>query len=100
VAYTPSYIPSPCSLANAGRAIHNDPELYDRPDEFLPERYEQSPLGFKPDVDDATDGIRKTYAFGAGRRICPGSHLAESSLVRVPLFSLLLLLIRYGDRGR
>ncbi|OJI89780.1 hypothetical protein ASPTUDRAFT_342428 [Aspergillus tubingensis CBS 134.48] len=67
-------------LANAW-AIHNDPELYDRPDEFLPERYEQTPLGFKPDVADATaDGIRKTYAFGAGRRICPGSHLAESSL--------------------
>ncbi|KAJ0417337.1 cytochrome P450 [Aspergillus carlsbadensis] len=66
-------------LANAW-AIHNDSELYDKPDEFLPERYEQSPLGFKPDVTDATEGLRKTYAFGAERRICPGSHLAESSL--------------------
>ncbi|KAL4934223.1 uncharacterized protein BDV17DRAFT_248687, partial [Aspergillus undulatus] len=43
--------------ANALRAIHNDPDLYVRLDEFFPERYEQSTLGFKPDVKEATDGI-------------------------------------------
>lgn len=36
-------------------------------------------MGFKP-TQRRTDGLRKTYAFGAGRRICPGQHLAENSL--------------------
>ncbi|KAJ6076993.1 hypothetical protein N7499_008974 [Penicillium canescens] len=66
-------------LANAW-AIHHDPELYDCPDDFVPERYEHNPLGFKSDIEEVTDGIRKTYGFGAGRRICPGFHLAENSL--------------------
>ncbi|RAO70690.1 uncharacterized protein BHQ10_006702 [Talaromyces amestolkiae] len=65
-------------LANTW-AIHNDPELYDKPEDFIPERYEESPMGFKP-TQRRTDGLRKTYAFGAGRRICPGQHLAENSL--------------------
>lgn len=46
----------------------------------MPERYEESPMGVKPDMQKVTDGLRKTYAFGAGRRICPGLHLAENSL--------------------
>lgn len=46
----------------------------------MPERYEESPMGVKPDMQKVTDGFRKTYAFGAGRRICPGLHLAENSL--------------------
>ncbi|KAG2419536.1 hypothetical protein HFD88_004332 [Aspergillus terreus] len=66
-------------LANTW-AIHHDPELYDRPDDFIPERYEHRPLGFKTDIKETTDGIRKTYGFGAGKRICRGSHLAENSL--------------------
>lgn len=63
------------------RAIHHDPELYDCPEDFVPERYEDNPLGLKPDIREVSDGIRQTYGFGAGRRICPGSHLAENSLV-------------------
>lgn len=35
-------------------------------------------MGFKP--TQRLSGFRKTYAFGAGRRICPGQHLAENSL--------------------
>ncbi|KAJ5613423.1 hypothetical protein N7510_006617 [Penicillium lagena] len=62
-----------------GEAIHHDPECYDDPDKFIPERFEQNELGLKPGLNE-TAGIRKTYAFGAGRRICPGSHLAENSL--------------------
>ncbi|KAJ5851257.1 uncharacterized protein N7529_010642 [Penicillium soppii] len=61
-------------------AIHHDPELYDCPEDFVPERYEDNPFGFKPDIKELSDGIRQTYGFGAGRRICPGSHLAENSL--------------------
>lgn len=64
-----------------GRAIHHDLECYDAPDEFRPERYKSNEFGYKVGYK-APDGIRKTYGFGAGRRICPGQHLAENSLVR------------------
>jgi cytochrome P450 family 619 len=67
-------------LSQRYRSIHHDPDLYDKPDEFIPERYLRNEMGFRTGVTDI-DGIRKTYAFGAGRRICPGQHLAENSLV-------------------
>ncbi|CAH0035241.1 unnamed protein product [Clonostachys rhizophaga] len=68
------------SLIWCCRAIHHDPEVYDRPEEFRPERYEGNEFGFKSDPQDPSS-LRKTYAFGAGRRICPGQHLAENSLL-------------------
>ncbi|OGM45138.1 hypothetical protein ABOM_006660 [Aspergillus bombycis] len=60
-------------------AIHHDPELYEDPNEFIPERYELQEFGFKPGFE-VSEGLRKTYGFGAGRRVCPGSHLATNSL--------------------
>ncbi|UPL02882.1 hypothetical protein LCI18_013816 [Fusarium solani-melongenae] len=66
-------------IANAW-AIHHDPDVYDRPEEFRPERYEGNEFGFKEDPQDSSS-LRKTYAFGAGRRVCPGQHLAENSLL-------------------
>lgn len=57
-----------------------DHEYYDSPEEFQPERFIKNEFGFK-DNRGASEGLRKTYAFGAGRRICPGQHLAENSLV-------------------
>ena len=58
-----------------------DKDYYDAPEDFRPERFIQNEFGFK-DNRGASEGLRKTYAFGAGRRICPGQHLAENSLVR------------------
>ncbi|KAH7394687.1 cytochrome P450 [Pyrenochaeta sp. MPI-SDFR-AT-0127] len=66
-------------LANTW-AIHHDPEYYDAPEEFRPERYESNEFGYR-EKSKAFDGVRKTYGFGAGRRICPGQHLAENSLI-------------------
>jgi hypothetical protein len=62
--------------------MNHDPSVYESPNEFLPERYEIDPLGrcegsFKVDQENT----RKTMGFGAGRRICPGQHLAENSLI-------------------
>ncbi|SPJ74527.1 related to O-methylsterigmatocystin oxidoreductase [Fusarium torulosum] len=48
----------------------HDPEVYPNPDAFEPERY-IAPRN-EPDPSD--------YAFGYGRRICPGRYLAEDSI--------------------
>ncbi|RLL94183.1 hypothetical protein CFD26_102569 [Aspergillus turcosus] len=58
-------------------AIHNDPSLFPEPHEFRPERWEG-----KPNASYNGDG-QLLFTFGAGRRICPGQHLAERSLFLV-----------------
>ena len=56
------------------RAMTHDPNVYHDPDEFRPER-------FLPSLDGETPRNDKSaMAFGFGRRICPGRHMAESSL--------------------
>lgn len=47
--------------------IHRDPDVYDDPEEFRPERF----LG-----DDATAANRSWMPFGGGRRYCAGAQLA------------------------
>lgn len=58
-------------------AIHNDPECFARPEEWIPERYlPKSDKRAAPEANHA--GTH--YAFGAGRRECPGKHVADASL--------------------
>ncbi|KAG9092479.1 hypothetical protein FS749_015728 [Ceratobasidium sp. UAMH 11750] len=47
-----------------------DPEVYEHPKRFMPERY----LVTNPPPDP------ETYAFGFGRRVCPGLHIAQQSM--------------------
>ncbi|KZT66878.1 cytochrome P450 [Daedalea quercina L-15889] len=55
-------------------AIHHDEELYPEPFEFKPERF----LASTEDV--RTDSLNEGhYAFGFGRRICPGQYFASKS---------------------
>ncbi|KAJ7657270.1 cytochrome P450 [Mycena polygramma] len=58
--------------------IFHDPALYDSPDEFIPERYLLTENGTKPSVDGSA--LRHNFAFGFGRRACPGIHLAQNSI--------------------
>ncbi|KAG8765508.1 hypothetical protein FRC12_007457 [Ceratobasidium sp. 428] len=48
----------------------HDPAVYDQPERFIPERY----LVANPPPDP------ENYAFGFGRRICPGMHIAHQSM--------------------
>ena len=50
-------------------AIGRDPEVWENPEEFLPERFLGSSVDFKGQD-------YQLIPFGAGRRICPGIHLA------------------------
>ena len=52
------------------RACLHDPAIYANPDAFNPERF----MGAHPEINPVVTG-----AFGYGRRICAGRHLALNS---------------------
>lgn len=58
--------------------IHRDPEAYPDPKVFKPERWEGK---LETVLSDEQVGARTDlFAFGAGRRVCPGQHVAEQNL--------------------
>jgi cytochrome P450 len=63
-------------------SVHHDESEYEKPEEFIPERWVDNEFGTKTARDAAdTDHRRTTYVFGAGRRICPGQHMGQNSVV-------------------
>jgi len=67
-------IPKGAIVMGNAWAILNDPFEYPDPQEFQPERFLKDGR-INPDVQDPF-----VAAFGYGRRICPGRHLARNSL--------------------
>ncbi|KAL4311934.1 hypothetical protein GQ457_01G036950 [Hibiscus cannabinus] len=66
-------------LVNAW-AIHRDPKVWDDPESFKPERYD--------DYGGKIEHSHKLLPFGLGRRACPGSNLAQR-MVGLTLGSLI-----------
>ncbi|KAK7993174.1 hypothetical protein PG989_006555 [Apiospora arundinis] len=52
--------------------INMDPDYYDEPGKYKPERYLDNPLGAKPGAPHQP-GRKNVYTFGTGRRECPGA---------------------------
>ncbi len=52
-----------------------DERMFPDPDTFVPERWLNEDGSLRPDMRDA-----ELSAFGFGRRICPGRHLAAASI--------------------
>ncbi|KAK7051593.1 hypothetical protein VNI00_004572 [Paramarasmius palmivorus] len=71
-------IPSGTAIFFNTYGIYHDPELFEDPESFYPERFLLTEHGTKPGVDDSD--FRANLVFGIGRRMCPGIHLARDSL--------------------
>lgn len=66
------HIPKGSTIFANSWAVMHDPSLYPDPFEVRPERYLSPNPAINPDP--------RTFAFGYGRRACPGKMLAEDSL--------------------
>ncbi|CAO2191735.1 unnamed protein product [Urochloa humidicola] len=77
-------VPKGCTVIFNAWAIMRDPSAWERPDEFVPERFlgeEKEKMGFR--------GKEFTFIpFGSGRRLCPGLPMAKR-VVPLVLASLL-----------
>ncbi|KAG9011259.1 hypothetical protein FRB94_003267 [Tulasnella sp. JGI-2019a] len=68
--------------------ISHDPNVYEDPSAFNPDRFMESEFGTKPEARVDDKDRKNTLAFGSGRRICPGIHLATNS-IRLNVMNLL-----------
>ena len=60
--------------------IHNNPQRYPDPREFDPERYKGDVQTAIESANNNDPSLRDHFTFGAGRRFCQGTHVAERSL--------------------
>ena len=75
------FIPKHSAVVGKIWAMHQDPHHYPNPEDFAPSRYESSTKTAFESSTEPNAMDRDHYAFGWGRRICPGLHLAENSLL-------------------
>lgn len=63
-------------------ALNHDEKAFNDPEKFIPERYEGYDKLASHYAGSADWEKRDHYTYGAGRRICPGMHLAERNMWR------------------
>ncbi|KIX99130.1 uncharacterized protein Z520_04706 [Fonsecaea multimorphosa CBS 102226] len=78
--YKGYFIPKETVVVLNWWAINYDPSHWDRPDEFMPERFLGYDLPAASYINIADPNQRDHFSYGAGRRVCPGVHVAEKSL--------------------
>ncbi|PPQ69644.1 hypothetical protein CVT24_001217 [Panaeolus cyanescens] len=76
--YNGYFIPKGTVLMGNGWSILHDPEVFDHPEEYIPERYLGADGQLDPNARNPT-----VAAFGYGRRICPGRHMSDNALFMI-----------------
>lgn len=60
----------------------HDPSLFLSPDTFNPDRYLTNPYGTSLSAEECrAEGRKVSYAFGSGRRQCPGNVFAQNGFL-------------------
>jgi len=72
------FIPKGSTVVMNVWGMHHDKRLWEKPDDFMPERFSGHPKLASQYTNDAQK--RDHFGYGFGRRICPGIHLAERNL--------------------
>ena len=78
--YKGTSIPAHTYIVINQYALHFDPVYHPNPTTFNPSRYLDHPHSSAHYAVLPDCSARDHYNFGAGRRICPGIHLAENSM--------------------
>lgn len=74
------FIPKGSTVVLNVWAMHHDKRTWKDPQHFMPERFEDYPSLASVYAASGEWDKRDHYGYGAGRRICPGIHLAERNL--------------------
>lgn len=76
------FIPKGTVVLGNAWSVQHDPEAFQSPDIFDPERFLRNPYGTKETAEEAQlQGRKYLYCFGSGRRQCPGDLFAEGSIM-------------------
>jgi cytochrome P450 len=78
--YKGHIIPKGTVLITNTSFLHYDPSRYEKPFEFMPERYLNHTLYSSEYAAMSDPAKRDHFTFSTGRRTCPGARLAENSL--------------------
>lgn len=73
-------IPKNAGVMNNVWGINMDPKRHPEPRRFNPDRYQDDHLSLADSAANPDGTKRDNFTFGAGRRICPGMHVAARSL--------------------
>jgi cytochrome P450 len=78
--YRGQFIPKDTVLIMNSYTMHHNPERYPDPFSFNPERYIDDSLTSVESINLSDPMARDHFAFGAGRRVCPGTRYAEHEI--------------------
>ncbi|KAF9894534.1 hypothetical protein FE257_006419 [Aspergillus nanangensis] len=78
--YMGYFIPKDAGVMNNVWAINMDDKRHPEPRQFNPDRFVHDHQSLAEAAANPDASKRDQFTFGAGRRICPGIHIAERSL--------------------
>jgi cytochrome P450 len=67
--------------------MHRNPKVYDRPLEFIPERFMNNTKTIAS-ISNGNVEERDQFNFGWGRRICPGMYLVSCINIFIDIFTV------------